>query len=101
MDDDDRARKRMEESDIFFIARDRRRVRPDYILKAYWDLTAAAVSRYVAREVGAELGREVEVDIVLEVGGRPTVVAGNTMVCRPLPGRNNNHRPYTYVVRSQ
>ena len=98
------ARKNMDDGDLFFIARDRRRVRPDYILKAYWDLTAAAVSRYVAREVGAELGREVEVDIVMEVGGRPTVVAGNTMVCRPLPGRNTNHRPinpYEYVVRGE
>ena len=99
------ARRNMDGGDFFFIARDRRQVRPDYVLKAYWDLTAAAVSRYVAKEVGAALGRAVEVDIVLEVGGRPTVVAGNTMVCRPLPGRRTNHRPpyhpYEYVVRGE
>ena len=94
----------MEDEDIWFVARDRRRSRPDYVLKAYWDLTAAVVAQYVAREVGAEVGRPVEVDIVLEVGGRPTIVAGNTMVCRPLPYRNTNHRPinpYTYVVRGE
>ena len=99
------ARRNMDDGDFFFIARDRRCVRPDYVLKAYWDLTAAAVSRYVAKEVGAAIGRAVEVDIVLEVGGRPTVVAGNTMVCRPLPGRRANHRPpyhpYEYVVRGE
>ena len=44
------------------------------------------------------------VDIVVEEGGRPVVVAGNTMVCQPIPGRRTptNHRPcnpYTYVVR--
>ena len=97
--------KRMEDEDLWFVARDRRRARKDYCLKAYWDLTAAAVARYVAGEVGEEVGREVVVDIVLDVGGRPTIVAGNTMVCRPIPNqRATNHRatnPYTYVVRGE
>ena len=90
-----RARRR-EEEDLWFVARHRRGTRPDFYLKAWWDLTAAAVARYVAKEVGAE------VDIVMEVGGRPVIVAGNTMVCRPLPGRRTNHRPtnpYFYMVK--
>ena len=92
-----RARRR-EEEDLWFEARDRRGTRPTFYLQAYWDLTAAKVARYVAGELGAE------VDIVLEVDGRPVIVAGNTMVCRPLPYRRTNHRPinpYFYVVRGE
>ena len=71
--------------------------RPDCHMQAWWGLTAAAVAHYVAYKIGEE------VDIVIDdVRGRPVVVAANTMVCQPLPGRRTNHRPcnpYTYVVR--
>ena len=80
------------------MARHHRGTRPAFYMEAWWDLTAAAVANYVAREVGAE------VDIVMERNGRTVIVAGNTMVCRPLPYRRTNHRtvnPYTYVVRGE
>ena len=96
----------MEEEDLWFIARDRRRSRSDFIMKAYWDLTAAEVARHVAKMVGEEVGREVVVDIYVDGGGRPTIVAGNTMVCRPIPTirQPTNHRPtnpYSYGVRGE
>ena len=92
-----RARRR-EEEDLWFEARHRRGTRPSWYMEAWWGLTAAAVANYVGRQVGAA------VDIWLEVDGRPTIVAGNTMVCRPLPHRPTNHRwvcPYTYTVRGE
>ena len=92
-----RARRR-EEEDLWFEARHRRGTRPTWYMEAWWGLTAAAVANYVGRQVGAA------VDIWLEVDGRPTIVAGNTMVCRPLPYRRTNHRPvnpYSYVVRGE
>ena len=94
-----RSRARRQEEDLWFVVKDRRRTRPDYILQARWDLTAAVVANYVAREVGAP------VDIVTDGrDGRPVVVAANTMVCQPPPGRRTNHRwvnPYTYRVRRE
>ena len=90
--------RRREEEDLWFAARDRHGTGPTFYLQWYWDLTAAKVARYVASELGAE------VKIAMEVDGRPVAVAGNTMVCRPLPYRRTNHRPvnpYTYVVRGE
>ena len=89
---------RRQEPDLWFVASHRHGTRPDCYMEAWWGLTAARVANYVEREIG------VAVDIVVEEGGRPVVVAGNTMVCQPIPGRRTptNHRPcnpYTYVVR--
>ena len=94
-----RARRR-EEEDLWFAARHRRGTRPTWYMEAWWGLTAAAVANYVGRQVGAA------VDIWLEVDGRPTIVAGNTMVCRPIPSirQPTNHRPtnpYSYGVRGE
>ena len=95
--------RRRKEEDLWFEAREYRGTRPRFFLQAYWDLTAAKVARYV----GGELG--VEVNIVMEVDGRPRIVAGNTMVCRPLPYRGSYYSsyglgayysPYTYRVRA-
>ena len=47
--------RRGQEEDIWFVVKDRRGIRRDYILQARWDLTAAVVARYVAGEVGAEV----------------------------------------------
>ena len=88
--------RRREEEDLWFAARDRHGTGPTFYLQWYWDLTAAKVARYVASELGAE------VKIAMEVAGRPVIVPGNTMVCRPLPGRRTNHRPtnpYFYMVK--
>ena len=88
--------RRREEEDLWFGIGDRLGTGRTFYLQWYWEMTAAKVARYVASELGAE------VKIAMEVDGRPVIVPGNTMVCRPLPGRRTNHRPtnpYFYVVK--
>ena len=91
-----RTRNRRREEDLWFGIGDRQGTGRTFYLQWYWEMTAAKVARYVASELGAE------VKIAMEVDGRPVAVAGNTMVCRPLPGRRTNHRPtnpYFYMVK--
>ena len=91
-----RTRNRRREEDLWFGIGDRQGTGRTFYLQWYWEMTAAKVARYVASELGAE------VKIAMEVDGRPVIVPGNTMVCRPLPGRRTNHRPtnpYFYMVK--
>ena len=89
-----RTRNRRREEDLWFGIGDRQGTGTFYF-QWYWELTAAKVARHVAIKLGAE------VKIAMMRDGRPVTVPGNTMVCRPLPGRRTNHRPtnpYFYVV---